>query len=378
MQVILKSVDKLKLLKLFSFAVFAPKFYGSLSIFFSFNLITETKGKDMLQTETIRNVQKNPAETRAPKASKSLGLLKGLQYFFLVLLNCFSRQNLERTPEPFTLTEQSQHVDDYSRAIQSVMILPYVLVLDMVHRLFSNSSANPKAAVDLCCGPGHFTRMISKSLNCNSIIGVDLSEPMLIKAKENSIKERIPDYVQYIKSDVSELTAIASNTKDLVSFMDAAHHMSSLEQVSKTLKEADRIAKPDGLIILIDPVRPKTDRVAKLYHKIAGQAYVDLGLHYFNQDFRDSLYASWTSEELFTAIPRDTNRKWVQLTPFGFPSFQIVIGLPKGREDLFVNQGLTAKQIRDLIPADAKTDWNLLKLTFLLASKKIVHSKKAV
>jgi len=300
---------------------------------------------------------------------KAPSLVKTLQYMGLTIRHSISKEKLRRIPEPHALTDQQANVEDYSRAIQSVMILPYVLILDMVRRLIDKD--HDIRALDLCCGPGHFTRMLAKNFDCQEVIGVDLSEPMLEKAKENAGKENLSEKLRYLKSDVAALKAIESHSMDLVSFMDGAHHMNSVEQVTKILSEAHRVAKPDGVIILLDPVRPKTTSTANLYHRIAGQAYVDRGLVHFNQDFHDSIFASWSLKELFQAIPQDTNRKWVQLIPFGFPAFQIIIGLPEGREKLFVSQGLPSAAIINMIPAEGKSDWSLLKMSFRFAKQKI-------
>lgn len=300
---------------------------------------------------------------------------KALQYTGLILRHTFSKSWLKRVPEPSALTDQEQHVEDYSRAIHSVMILPYVLVLDMIHRM--TTKRTDLRTIDLCCGPGHFTRMLAKNMDIRESIGVDLSEPMLKKAQENAERENLVSQLNYLKSDVAELKAIESNSMDIVSFMDGAHHMNSVAQVTKILAEANRVAKSDGLIILIDPVRPRTTSTANMYHRIAGQPYIDMGLHAFNKDFHDSLLASWSEEEMFQAIPRDTKRKWVQLIPFGFPSFQIVVGLPEGRDELFVSEGLKSSIINDLIPAEGVGDWRMLALSFRLAKVKTLNPLRA-
>lgn len=298
------------------------------------------------------------------------GLLKRFQYVKLAALNILSQQKLERVPEPFALTESTSCVEDYNRAIDSIMVLPYVLVLDYVNGIM-NGSPSSKAALDLCCGPGHFTRLLAKHLNGQMVIGVDLSEPMLKKAQENADAERLSHALSYLKCDVTSLHPIQSKSMDIVTFMDGAHHMPSIQKVTEILKEADRVAKPEGVIILLDPVRPKTSAIANLYHRIAGQPYLDLGLTHFNKDFYDSLMASWTAKEMFEAIPKDTCRKWVQIVPFGFPSFQIVIGLPENQRDALVNRGLVHSAFSHLVPKKWTSDWEMLQLSFRLAKQKV-------
>lgn len=296
--------------------------------------------------------------------------MKPLQYAELVVLNLLSRQKLQRVPEPFALTENEQCVEDYNRAIHSIMILPYVLVLDYVNRLTDGGRA-PKTALDLCCGPGHFTRMIAKHLNGQRVTGVDLSEPMLKRAHENAEKESLSHSLSYLKCDVASLAPFESKSMDIVTFMDGAHHMPSIQKVTDILKEAERVAKSEGVIVLLDPVRPKTFATAHLYLRIAGKPYLDLGLTNFHKDFRDSLLASWTTDELFGSIPKDTRRQWVQLIPFGFPAFQLIIGLPEKREDTAVNKGLSQSTFSHLIPREWKSDWDMLQLSFRLAKQRV-------
>lgn len=302
-------------------------------------------------------------------------ILKQLKYVQLIIMNIFSKHKLTRTPEPSALTDQQQHVEEYNKAIDTIMVLPYVLVLDMIVRLTGPkgfSFLDQRKAIDLCCGPGHFTRLLARYANYDQVTGVDLSEPMLEVAKANARKEKLGFNLNYIKSDVMNLESIPSGSLDIVSFMDGAHHMNSIDDVRKILTEATRVAKSTGVIILLDPVRPKNLATANLYENISGESYVELGLKHFAKDFHDSIHASWKTEELFEAIPNNSKRKWTQLVPFGFPAFQIIIGLPEGQEKLWTNKGLPKDIIDKLIPKKYKADWDMLKLSFKLAKKNSV------
>lgn len=299
--------------------------------------------------------------------TKLNAITKLFKYQSLILRHTLSPQTLARTPEPFTLTEQTPHVEEYSRAFDSVMMLPYVLALDLIHRVMPGSEKANLQAADLCCGPGHFTRLLVKEMNFKTVTGVDLSEPMLKIAGENAEREKLAEHLRYLKSDVANLSAINTESLDLVSFMDGAHHMPSIEKVSQILAEADRVAKSEGLIFILDPVRPRTLSTANLYHQIAGKAYLDKGLKHFNQDFWDSIMASWSFQELFEAIPRTTKRSWIQLRPFGFPAFQVMIGLPEGRREVYIHEGLSDSRIERLIPQEGRMDWKMLRLSFRMA-----------
>ncbi len=45
---------------------------------------------------------------------------------------------------------------------------------------------NRRRAIDLCCGPGHFTLFLAKYLGYDEVIGVDLSNRMLAAARRNA------------------------------------------------------------------------------------------------------------------------------------------------------------------------------------------------
>lgn len=302
--------------------------------------------------------------------TKSKAIIKALRYTSLTMHHLISLRKLDRVPEPFALTEQASNVEEYSKAFDSVMRLPYILALNTVHRVLGAEKSTSRKALDLCCGPGHFTRMLVQHLNFSQVTGVDLSNPMLSIARQNASHAGLLKNLNYVSSDVADLKTLENSSMDLVSFMDGAHHMPSLDKVTQTLKEAERVTKPEGCIVVLDPVRPKTQWIADLYHKIAGQSYLDQNLVHFNQDFRDSLFASWSVDELFQTIPSGSKRRWVQLIPFGFPAFQILIGLPEGRNQLFLNKGLPASLISSLLPNEGTTDWKLLNLTFRLARKR--------
>lgn len=118
--------------------------------------------------------------------TKSKAIIKALSYTGLTMQHLISPRKLDRIPEPFALTEQASNVDEYSKAFDSVMRLPYILALDTVHRVLGSEQGASRKAADLCCGPGHFTRMLVQHLNFAQVTGVDLSQPMLNIARQNA------------------------------------------------------------------------------------------------------------------------------------------------------------------------------------------------
>jgi ubiquinone/menaquinone biosynthesis C-methylase UbiE len=295
-------------------------------------------------------------------------LPKGLSYSYLMCLNFFSRSNLDfkRITEPSSITDEQVFVDDYNRASNSIMMLPYVLVLQSLKRILGAKEVNK--VVDLCCGPGHFTRLLAKQMGMKNITGVDLSGPMLKYAGENATKENLSQKLKFLNSDVTNLEGMAAASVDLVTWLNGAHHFTSIEEVSKVLSEAERVTKPEGLIFVLDPVRQKNKKISDMYHALSGADYVKKDMSYFYIDFYNSLLASWKTDEFIEAIPNDTTRDWVQVVPFGLPSFQLLIGLPRGQKELFAQEGMSKASLKSLIPKESWFDWLMFNFTFSIAS----------
>ncbi len=302
-------------------------------------------------------------------------IIKPLQYSLLVGQSCLVKNKLERVPEPHRITNQKSNVSDYNKAMDTVMVVFYTFVLDLIRRIAKSS--NQSSALDLCCGPGHMTRLMAKHLEFKRVVGVDLSDPMLAVARGNAASENLTEKIRYIKSDVTSLVELNSGEFDLVTFMDGAHHMATLADVQKILTEAERVAKPSGTIILVDPIRPKSKKILERYHRVGGASYKEQGLENLYSDFYDSLYASWTTDELKTVTPSHSKRRWLQIAPFGFSSFQILVGLPEGRNELFVQEGLSKALTTNMIPKKFSADWRLLKFSFSLASIKQISEPKS-
>ncbi|MCC8073585.1 MAG: methyltransferase domain-containing protein [Clostridiales bacterium] len=98
---------------------------------------------------------------------------------------------------------------------------------------------NPEQIVDLGCGTGLSTlALIDK---CNNIIGIDPNEEMLSIAKLKS------DKISFIKA-YSDNTTLPDNSTDIVICSQSFHWM----QPTDTLREVNRILKPNGIFATID------------------------------------------------------------------------------------------------------------------------------
>jgi len=106
----------------------------------------------------------------------------------------------------------------------------------------------------------------------------------------------------------------------------------------------------------------------------------------FFDDFRNTMYAVWTPKELHRVIPTDSARWWCHLVPRGLPTIQVILGLPVGRDRVFLRRGFAAEQhplIREWYPRwrdevsltwaqQTLREWKLARMTLIAAHRYFV------
>ncbi len=105
---------------------------------------------------------------------------------------------------------------------------------------------SPDAAVlDIGCGTGEFERLLLTENPQQVITGVDISEKMLLMAKQ---KCRTYPNVSFRTASVSALP-FADNSFDVVVSASAFHYF---DDPTLALKEIKRVLKPEGRVIILD------------------------------------------------------------------------------------------------------------------------------
>ncbi len=290
-----------------------------------------------------------------------------LQIFKLIFSHLISDYSLKRTPEPISFYNDIEKSLEYSKSQSTNMMIPYAIALNYIQRISTTEKIN--SALELCCGPGVFTQQLAKITKINHITAVDLSQTMLGLAKANCSSLTDHFDIQFKEMNILNLTTELKQKFNLITFLNGAHHLENLNDVKTVLQQAESLSTEDGIIFVLDPVRPKSDKIANYYINLFGKEYLVKGLNHFFNDFKDSMYASWTPTEMGSSIPENTNKQWIQLIPFGFPAFQILIGIPKNRKQLFLRNDLSISIFKDLLPSHTISDFNLLKTLFKIGLK---------
>jgi ubiquinone/menaquinone biosynthesis C-methylase UbiE len=280
-------------------------------------------------------------------------------------------QELTRTPEKSSeVTENLDDVIQYDQVMQTALAVAYAIGLTVIHRARPQSTGRPTKALDLASGPGLYTLCLQTYLKYGNITGIDLSANMIDVARKNARDKNLEAQVSFQAGDISNLAQIGDDLFDLTSFADAAHHMPDLATVRKVLCEMDRVTKPDGLVMVMDLARLRTGALTEKYVEIIGANYLKMGLPYFYNQFRDSMYAAWTYSELESAIPKNSDRVWCHLVSRELPALQVILGLPVGRQRAFLRKGYPWRRQDCPVAKTYRLDWLFARLTLFAARPK--------
>ena len=261
------------------------------------------------------------------------------------------------------MTTDINHVSDYNQMRKTLFIINYALALDVISRL--HAGKKKQTAIDLACGPGHFSMSLVNYLNFQRVFGLDLSQEMLETARANAQNSCLSERVQFVKQDIRYLNCFEDQSVDLACFNHAAHHLHDLRDVRQVLTEMDQVTQKDGTVVLVDVARFKTAELTDKYVKTFGADYLRQGLKSLYLDFESSMFAAWSVEELAQARPEKSQRNWFQLVPFGVPMLQMIIGLPSGEVPRLQATADSIQIEQLMIPKEFKTIWKLARWSLL-------------
>ena len=274
-------------------------------------------------------------------------------------------QRLGRIPEPAEEMCSDESVEQFNTAApNSRLALSYAKCLEIIHCCLRTRGG---IAIDLCCGPGHFSLLLAKYFGFRRVIGVDLSEAMIEKARINAEAAGLDNVVEYAVGNALAPDTLEPfmNRCDLVSCNDAMHHMNDEEstdaktKVRSLFKSMDSLCSPTGIAVAMDLARLKTPFVNALYSSAISDEYRKNGWDQFSRDFENSMVAAWTIEEITQMMPKETeHRKWQQIVPRLMPFNQFVIGVPNDQMPIKVRQDkLWSKELQPPIPRKFRPEW---------------------
>jgi tRNA (cmo5U34)-methyltransferase len=120
---------------------------------------------------------------------------------------------------------------------------------------------NPKAQylLDIGCGAGNYSlKMLTKIADLNCTL-VDLSKPMLEKAKER-VTAKTNNKVKTIQGDIREVN-LKDNSFDIILAGAVLHHLRDDNDWETTFDKLFRLLKPGGCLMISDLITQETSSV---------------------------------------------------------------------------------------------------------------------
>ncbi len=117
--------------------------------------------------------------------------------------------------------------------------------------------------VDIGCGDGYLVSCLAKKLG-RKIVGLDTALEGFVRAHNQCRRFGVCDLIECVKGDAHDMKMFGSNEFDAVLLAYSLHHMAHPDAV---LKEAKRILRPKGKIVVVEYVvrknRSKCHRFVK-------------------------------------------------------------------------------------------------------------------
>ena len=194
--------------------------------------------------------------------------------------------------------------------------------------------AKPQAhefALDVACGPGAFVLAVAPRVSF--AVGIDFTSEMLRQARQFQAEKQILNAV-FALADADSLP-FPDASFDLVSCQHAFHHISKPEPV---LLEMLRVTKPEGRLLILDPLAPESDAKFELYNHI--------------ERLRDPSHTSslrlTTFLSMFEGYGLEVFRQSLRRRPRSFNQWMLRAGLKPGQKR-YVE---TRKQLQESMAGD--------------------------
>jgi SAM-dependent methyltransferase len=165
----------------------------------------------------------------------------------------------------------------------------------MVHALAPAGAT----VVDLGCGSGQFLRYFAERRPDLHLVGLDLSGPMVTLGNAMLSEAGLSGRVELRVGDMTAFATAVPGRVHVVNSLFALHHLPTRVHLLQCLREIAEVRGRHGAAVWIfDHVRPRRRDTAERFPGV----FTPFASPAFNADSTRSLIASWSFDELCTAI----------------------------------------------------------------------------
>jgi tRNA (cmo5U34)-methyltransferase len=188
------------------------------------------------------------------------------------------------------------------------------LTLELITTACSYTNPKAKSLLDLGCGAGNYTlKMLEKIPNLNCTL-IDLSLPMLNRAKER-VSKVTKGRTEMIQANIAEYS-LPENEYDIVVAAAVLHHMRTEEEWEKVFKNIFLSVKSGGSFWVSDLISQENEHINQMFQEKYKQYLDGLG----GEIFREKVLAYVEKED----SPRSVNFQLDLLRKVGFSQTEIL------------------------------------------------------
>jgi len=247
---------------------------------------------------------------------------------------------------------------EHAGRIDGVMAAAYLFHTARVSQVIAGCGE----VLDLGCGPGTQLVQIAGLNPDTRFIGVDLSEPMLGRARRQLAEQRISN-VEVRQDDMTQLSSVRDAAVDAVISTMALHHLPRIEDLDACFRQIARVLRPGGALYLADFGRLKSLR-SVLYFAYQNAKHQP---HLFSLDYERSLRAAFELSDFERAMRRNLAGRISICSTFRVP-FLVVIK----SEDRTLTEEVLNKitRLRGMLPRRYRRDLDDMRVFLRLGGLK--------
>ncbi len=150
--------------------------------------------------------------------------------------------------QPLCLMKKVKKIETYksfARVYDLFMAeTPYEEWVCYIEEIFKKEKFSPELIAELGCGTGTITTQLAKK--GYSLIGIDISEEMLLEAREKAEENKLD--ILYLNQDMTEFE-LYGTVDCVISLCDSVNYILEEDDLLKVFKLANNYLNPNGLFI---------------------------------------------------------------------------------------------------------------------------------
>ena len=169
-----------------------------------------------------------------------------------------------------------------------------------VRRILENVNLKDKRVLDVGCGMGGIDLLLVTEYAASEVVGIDVEEPVLDKARKYASEAGLSDCVTFIQVKPGKFS-FDDGTFDIVFTKDALLHVEEKEHI---FGEINRVLKSNGVFVGSDWLSSENEKPSEAMKKYDALTYGEF--HMVSQQY----YENRLSQQGFTNISFNDRNDW--------------------------------------------------------------------